>query len=97
MTQFDAKDRLLARLNNEQLPRAADIPRFTADWRKVDLHRQRKLELDPGDCELLQQVRKQLFPKLSVRVQKEGPSCRPGVATRLGPQLSVLALVPELR
>lgn len=94
-TRFDGKRRLLAHLRGEQLPSAADVPRFSARWQRIDLHRQRKLVLLPGDCELLQQVRDQLFPKLAIVVERDGLNCHSGSATRIGPRLRVVALLPE--
>jgi hypothetical protein len=94
-TSFDATSRLRARLKNEQLPSAADIPRFMAHWRRVDLHRERKLRLEPGDCELLRQVRTQIFSKLSVRIEQDGLGCHSGVATRIPHPLRVMALLPQ--
>ena len=91
--ELDAKQRLLARLKNQQLPTAADVPRFIAHWRNVDLHRQRRLGLDSVECELLQEVQRQIFPRLAVRVAKEGLSCQSG-ATRIGYRLRVQVLQP---
>lgn len=93
-TSFDPTQRLLARVRNERLPSAADLPRFMARWQRIELHRERKLRFDSGDCELLQQVRKQIFPKLAVRVENAAV-CYPGSATRIGGVLSVVALLPQ--
>ena len=95
VTNYDATRKLLAHLHGEQLPSAADVPRFNARWQRVDLHRQRKLQLDPGDCELLQQVSRQLFPKLAIEVELDGLNCHSGSATRIGHPLRVVALLPD--
>lgn len=93
-TQYDGKQRLLAHLSGTQLPSAADIPRFSASWQRIDVHRQRQVRLQPGDCELLQQVRKQLLPKFAVEVELDGLNCHAGSATRIVHPLRVVALIP---
>jgi hypothetical protein len=95
VTQFDAKQRLLAHLKGERLPSVADIPRFSARWQVIDVHRIRRVRLGPGDCELLQQVSEQLFPKLAIEVVHDGLSCHPGSATRISRPLRVVALFPN--
>ena len=93
--EFDAKDRLLAHIKQQQLPTAADVPRFTAYWREVEVHRLRHLGLDSVECELLEEVRRQIFPRLALRMDKDGLSCRSGAASRLGYRLRVQVLLPE--
>jgi hypothetical protein len=93
-TEYDGKQRLLAHLNGTQLPSAADLPRFSASWQRIDVHRQRQVRLAPGDCELLQQVRKQLLPKFAVEIELDGLNCHAGSATRIVHPLRVVALIP---
>jgi hypothetical protein len=66
---------------------------FDAPWKAVSLSRG-KQGLEPGDCELIDALRKQVFPKLGVRVVKENLRC-PRQVERLQtqPQLEVEALM----
>lgn len=67
---------------------------FPAAWKSIDLSRDRKLNLQPGDCELLEGVRDNVLPKLAVKVESDRVQCTPrqvGIST---PELKVSALVP---
>ncbi|MEQ1579047.1 MAG: hypothetical protein ABL964_00505 [Steroidobacteraceae bacterium] len=68
------------------------------EWKQVRLS-DRTRYLDASDCDLLQQVRAQVFAKLAVRVVKDSGTCqRRSVSLRLGgPNLHVEALVPVHR
>jgi hypothetical protein len=92
ITDYDSKDLLVARLQGKQLPTANDIPHFPAAWTTRST-RDADVELSPGDCELLRQLRKQVLPKLSVQVLKEPARC-PTTLSRSGlaPLLKVRAL-----
>jgi hypothetical protein len=93
-TTFDTRAQLVARLRHLRLPTAADIERFPAAWQTVSLSRHRSLHLDSADCDLLRGMREQIFPKLSVRVARDGLRCSSGSATRIRPKLEVTALMP---
>lgn len=93
-TTFDPRAQLVARLRHIRLPTATDIERFPAAWQTVSLSGHRNLRLDSGDCDLLRGMREQIFPKLSVRVARDGLRCSPGTATRVRPKLEVTALMP---
>ena len=41
---------------------------FPAEWKTVELSRDRKLDLEPGDCELMEGLRDHVLPKLSVKI-----------------------------
>jgi hypothetical protein len=64
---------------------------FPAQWRQVSLSRGR-LRLEPGDCELVEQLKKKVFPKLGVRIIDDGVSCRPNQLSSNQPRLTVEAL-----
>jgi hypothetical protein len=67
---------------------------FPAAWKSIDLSRDRKLDLRPGDCELMEGLRDNVLPKLSVKVESDQVQCTPrqvGIST---PELKVSALVP---
>jgi hypothetical protein len=93
-TDYDGRDRLVARMRNVDLPGASDIQRFAAEWRTISLSRDRSVQLDSGDCDLLRGMREQVFPKLSIQVTRTSSQCATGTATRMRPKLEVVALVP---
>lgn len=94
-TTYSSETQLVARLKNVQLPTANDLERFPAEWRKVELNRNRRLNLAAGDCELLQGLIEQVFPHLSVRVAKQRLNCSIGNPGRIRPVLHVAALMPS--
>jgi hypothetical protein len=67
---------------------------FAAQWKTVDLSRDRKLDLQPGDCELMEGLRDHVLPKLSVKVVTDRVQCIPKQLTIQTPELTVSALVP---
>jgi hypothetical protein len=93
-TTYDGRDLLVARIRNVDLPGAGDVQRFAAEWRTVALSRDRRLQLEPGDCDLLRGMREQVFPKLSIRVTRTSSYCSSNTATRTRPTVEVAALVP---
>jgi hypothetical protein len=92
-TTFDARAQLIARVQKKQLPTPDDIEIFPAAWQRVALFRKRALGLDAGDCDLLRDMREQVFPKLALRVMGAF-ACMTGSATRIRPTLEVSALMP---
>ena len=92
-TSFSTETQLAARLKKVQLPTANDIDRFPAEWRTVQLNRNQRLNLEAGDCELLDGLIRQVFPNVSVRVVKQRLNCSHGSGSRLRPVLHVAALV----
>ena len=93
-TTFDAQAQLVARMRKVTLPTPADIERFPASWRSVSLNRQRGLKLESGDCDLLQALRRQVFPTVPIRVESEALHCGLGAGTGMRPKLDVTALMP---
>jgi hypothetical protein len=94
LAAHDAKGELVARVNGEKLPSAADLPRFTAVWKTVSFARDRRMRLERGDCELVQQLRRQILPRMSVRVVKDNVRCSSSMGNIGPPRLTVSALVP---
>lgn len=94
-TTYSSEAQLVARLKSVQLPTATDLERFPAEWRKVELNRNMRLNLGAGDCELLQGLIQQVFPHLSVRVAKQRLNCSIGNPGRVRPVLHVAALMPS--
>jgi hypothetical protein len=96
ITRYDSKDELVARMHGASLPSPADVERFPAIWESISFRRDRELHLDAGDCALVQQVRRQILPRMSVQVTKDikGVDCSQELTGIAGPRLTVLALVP---
>lgn len=94
LTTHDAKGELVARVNGEKLPSAADLPRFTAVWKTVSFARDRRMRLERGDCELVQQLRRQILPRMSVQIVKDNVKCSSSMGNIGPPRLTVSALVP---
>jgi len=93
LTTYDARDELLARVRGERLASAEDLPRFPAVWKTISFARSREMRLEPGDCELVQQIRQHVLPHMSVQIVRDHVRCSSfGNISR--PQLTVSALVP---
>jgi hypothetical protein len=97
LTTHDSKDELAARVNGEQLPGAPDLERFPAVWKKVSFARDRYMRLERGDCELVEQLRRQILPRMSVHVVKDTVRCSSAFGNIGSPRLIVSALVPARR
>ena len=92
-TTYTAEQRLLAHIQGRSLPSAADLARFPAAWKKVSIMRIRSPRLEAGDCALLQAMRRQVFPLLSIRGPAREVRCNAAVATHIRPSFTVEALV----
>lgn len=68
------------------------LEQFPAQWRRVSLTRGR-LNLQPGDCDLIEEVKKKVLPKLAVRIVNDDVQCSPNQLTLRQPRLEVEALV----
>lgn len=66
---------------------------FPATWTTVDLARDRKLDLQPGDCELMEGLRDRVLPNLGVKVVADSVTCFAHQLTIQTPELTVSALV----
>jgi hypothetical protein len=67
---------------------------FPAQWKTVELARDRRLDLQPGDCELMEGLSKDVLPKLSIKVISDRVLCTPNNLSITTPELTVSALVP---
>jgi len=93
LTSYDVHDELVARVRGEQLASAEDLPRFPAVWKTISFARSREMKLAPGDCELVQQLRQSILPRMSVQIVNDRVHC--SAFGNIGrPQLTVSALVP---
>jgi hypothetical protein len=85
------KRELAARVRGEKEDPEALAP-FPAQWKHVALKRG-EVNLEPGDCELIDELRRKVLPKLAVRLVKDGTHCTPHQLTLGQPQLEVEALM----
>jgi hypothetical protein len=93
LTSYDARDELVARVRGEQLAGAEDLPRFPAMWKTISFARSREMRLEPGDCELVQQLRRHILPRMAVQIVNDRLRCSQ-FGNIAKPQLTVSALVP---
>jgi hypothetical protein len=70
------------------------LPTVPARWRMVDLTSSRDLLQDPGDCELLEQIKETLLPKFTTRNLEYNSTCVPHQLTS-GTRLKAEVLVAE--
>lgn len=82
---------LAARVRGEKEDPEAIAP-FPAQWKRVALKRG-EMSLEPGDCELVDELRRKVLPKLAIRIVKDNTHCTPRQVTLGQPQLEVDALV----
>ncbi len=88
-----SKRELIARARGDASQAQRDEEQFLAQWQSVSLGRGR-LHLDPGDCELLEQLKKNVFPELGVRIVEDNMRCTPSQPSMAQPRLVVAALMP---
>jgi len=67
---------------------------FPATWKSVSLSDQRRLNLQPGDCELMEGLRDKVLPKLGIKIEEQRISCTPNQLGLQPPYLRVSALMP---
>lgn len=87
-----SKRELSARVRGETEELKDALEEFPAQWRRVALTRG-SLGLEPGDCELIDELRRKVLPKLAVRIVDDNVSCSPNQLSLGQPQLEVEALV----
>lgn len=97
VTQHTSTAELVAKVRNETLPTSENIERFPAEWKTVSMSRDKALKLDSGDCELVKQLRRDVFPRLSIRIVRDNLRCSVSFGNVGQPQLSVAALVAAPR
>jgi hypothetical protein len=67
---------------------------FPATRKSIELSKERRLDIRPGDCELLEGLSKRVLPKLGLKIEEERITCMPNQVSLQPPQLKVSALVP---
>lgn len=93
LTQHDSKDVLIARVRGETLATADTAPRFIAERQTISLAKNKRLKLAPGDCELVEQLQRSVFPRLDVRTVDDRLQCSSAFGNYVRPQLTVSALI----
>lgn len=92
--ETDRKRReLITRVTGDVRPLYDDPIPFMAQRQVVILSRE-TADLEPADCELLDQMSSTLLRELGVRVVRRGYTCDRGWRSRIAPTLEVEALVP---
>ncbi len=86
-----ATKELTERLTGKADPLKTDP--FPAQWKTVEVSRDRRLNLEPGDCELMEGLSKEVLPKIGVKVVTDRISCTPGNLSIQTPPLTASALV----
>jgi hypothetical protein len=83
---------LAARVQGKSPEEIEGLDQFAAQWKRLSLSRG-KLGLEPGDCELIDELRRKVLPKLAVRVVDKDAQCTPHQLSLSQPRLEVEALV----
>jgi hypothetical protein len=84
---------LVARVRGDSKDAELATSQFPAQWKRVSLSRG-KLNLEPGDCELIDQLKKKILPKLAIKIVEDDVECVPGRISMTQPRLVVDTLVP---
>lgn len=71
-----ARSELVARVRGASAVTPDVAAQFPARWQHVSLARTVR-NLDSGDCELIEQIKRQVLPKMSVRIVRDGIRCSP--------------------
>jgi hypothetical protein len=67
---------LIARVRGANAQAMDVAAQFPAYWQKISLARTAR-NLDSGDCELIDAIKRQVLPRLSVRIVRDGVRCGP--------------------
>lgn len=86
-----SKEELLKRLGVQS---AQLDETFPAEWKTVELTRNRKLGIEAGDCELMEGLKDRVLPQLGVKIISSRIQCIPRQVSIQPPELTVSALVP---
>ncbi|MGH8176823.1 MAG: hypothetical protein ACREV5_11235 [Steroidobacter sp.] len=83
---------LTARVQGKRAEAIEGAEQFAANWKRIPLTRG-ELDLEPGDCELIDELRRKVLPKLAVRIVEDDVSCSPHQLSIGQPRLIIEALV----
>ncbi|MGH8179038.1 MAG: hypothetical protein ACREV5_22480 [Steroidobacter sp.] len=93
LTRRDSRSELTARVRGVTLARAEDLPRFPAVWKTISFANAMHLRLSPADCDLLKQLRREILPRLAIRVIEDEIRCSTALRGVTRPRLTVAALI----
>lgn len=91
LAKDQSKQELIKRVGGKN---RRDMDEFPAAWQRVELSRNRRIGLSPGDCELMKLLRDDVFGKLAVKVVEDDVDCVPNQVSLITPKLTVEALMP---
>jgi len=83
---------LAARVRGDSAKADKMAAQFPAQWRRVSFSRG-QLRLEPGDCELIEQVKRRVLPKLAVKIVTDEVRCLSHQLSSAQPRLVVDVLV----
>ena len=83
---------LAARIRGQRAVGTDAGEQFDAEYKPVSLSRG-SLGIEPGDCELVDELRKKVLPKLGVRIVKNNVQCTPNQLNRAQPRLEIEVLI----
>jgi len=88
-----ARRELVSRVTGNANAAMNDAIFFPAEVRQVELSHD-TLDLEPMDCELMEQMASSVFRKLDIKVKARSLSCDPRERSSINPSLTVEALLP---
>jgi hypothetical protein len=95
MEKDKSRRELVSRVTGNPAANLNDPIVFPAHRQLVTLSR-RTIDLEPIECELLEQMSTSVFRELGIRVVDRGPHCDRREVSRMPPQLTVEALMPVM-
>ncbi|MGH6609554.1 MAG: hypothetical protein ACRECQ_04795 [Burkholderiaceae bacterium] len=95
MERDKARRELVSRVTGNPAASLDDPIVFPAQRQLVTLSR-RTIDLEPEECELLDQMSASVFARFDIRVVRRGPECGRDQIARIPPQVTVEALMPVM-
>ena len=95
MQKDKSRRELISRVTGNANTALNDPIVFPAQRQRVALDH-RALDLEPDECELLEQMSTSVFRKLNIRVVSKGPRCDRNEISNMPPQMTVEALMPVM-
>lgn len=93
LKQNQSERELVARVTGKSAELKEMEKPFPAEWKRVTIGKGRRApNIERGDCELVDQIRRRILPKLAVRVVEENTPCAPNSSSMMRPTLVVEAL-----
>jgi hypothetical protein len=94
LKQGESKRDLAARVAGKSAEAEELEKPFAAQWQRVSIGKSRTMpSLESGDCELVDQVRRKIFPKLAIRVVESNSPCPTNSPSLTRPTMVVDALI----